>query len=83
MIYLIYDHALLKKTLSCNIYYVSGSIFQTDKLRVTEQVLENAQIVWSAYQQAHAMFAGSSQDHTKDVLVRLQLQYVMLILQQL
>ena len=53
------------------------------QLKVTEQVLENAQIVISVYQQGHAMFAGSSQDHTKDVLVRLQLQYVMLILQVL
>ena len=54
-----------------------------EQLKVTEQVLENAQIVISVYHQGHAMFAGSSQDHTKDVLVRLQLQYVMLILQLL
>ena len=54
-----------------------------EQLKVTEQVLENAQIVISVYQQGHAMFAGSSQEHMKDVLVHLPLQSVMLILQLL
>ena len=51
-----------------------------EQLKVTEQVLENVQIVLSVYRQAHAMFAGSSQEHTRDVLVHLQLQSVMPIL---
>ena len=50
---------------------------------MTEQVLENAQIVISVYQQGHAMFVGLSQEHMKDVLVHLPLQPVMLILQLL
>ena len=54
-----------------------------EQLKVTEQVLENAQIVLSVYQQAHAMFAGLSQEHTRDVLVHLQLQSVMPILELL
>ena len=51
-----------------------------EQLKVTEQVLENVQIVLSVYRQAHAMFAGSSQEHMRDVLVHLQLQSVMPIL---
>ena len=53
------------------------------QLKVMEQVLENVQIVLSVYQQAHAMFAGLSQEHTRDVLVHLQLRSVMPILQLL
>ena len=52
-----------------------------EQLKVTEQVLENAQIVISVYQQGHAMYAGSSQEAMKDVLVLLQVQSVMRTLQ--
>ena len=53
------------------------------QLKVMEQVLENVQLVLSVYRQAYAMFAGSSQEHMRDVLVHLQLQSVMPILEQL
>ena len=51
------------------------------KLKVTEQAWVNAQIVTSVYQQGHAMYAGSSQEAMKDVLVHLQVQSVMRTLQ--
>ena len=54
-----------------------------DKPKVTEQAWVNVQIVISVYQQVHVMYADSSQEPMKDVLVHLQLQYVMLILQVL
>ena len=54
-----------------------------DKLKVTEQAWVNAQIVTSVYQQVHAMYVHSSQEHMKDVLVHLQLQSAMPILQLL
>ena len=52
-----------------------------DKPKVTEQAWVNVQIVTSVYQQVHAMYADSSQEPMKDVLVHLQLQSAMLILQ--
>ena len=50
---------------------------------MTEQAWVNVQIVTSVYQQVHAMYADSSQEPMKDVLVHLQLQSAMPILQLL
>ena len=52
-----------------------------DKPKVTEQAWVNVQIVTSVYQQVHAMYADSSQEPMKNVLVHLQVQFVMLTLQ--
>ena len=52
-----------------------------DKPKVTEQAWVNVQIVTSVYQQVHAMYADSSREAMKDVLVHLQVQSVMRTLQ--
>ena len=54
-----------------------------DKPKVTEQAWVNVQIATSVYQQVNAMYADSSQEPMKDVLVHLQLQSAMPILQLL